>query len=443
MATATTTIWQVQAGGSDTQCGGGFDASLGGTDYSQQNTAQATGTVTVVGTTCTATSGIFTSAMVGNIITDGGSYREITAFTSSTIVTIDSTVSWTARTIYVGGAFASPGKAGLIVSRSGQQIAVKYSATPYTISTSSTGTSGGCLSLGPGITIFGYNTTRTPYNTDALQPTLQVGSGVFSAIIFQNNSYTVSNLILDGNSQSGSSGSLADSTIHIGCTFKNFPGGAVSSAVSICINCLFTGNAGFPYVCTNIAYGCVGTTNTVSVFNGLFNSDCIAYGNTGASTDGFNLSSSGSSCVNCVSVSNGRDGFRNSAAVTYSNMTNCIAQANSAYGFNQTQTNSVIALINCGSYNNTSGRSTTSGPAVIDQNPLTGSGSFFVNAASGDFLLNATAGAGAILRAVGYPTVFPGGLTNNYRDIGAAQHQDPAGASGLLFMPGMSGGMES
>lgn len=106
MALPATVIWECRTTGSDSN-GGGFDPSLGGVDYSQQNAAQATGIASSSGATVTATTSIFTSQMVGNLITDGTTWKEITAFTSATVVTVDSAPSWTAASVKVGGALAT------------------------------------------------------------------------------------------------------------------------------------------------------------------------------------------------------------------------------------------------------------------------------------------------------------------------------------------------
>lgn len=88
-----------------------------GTDYSQQNSAQATGTAGAAsgGTTFTdATAAAFTSAMVGNAmyITGGGlttGWYFVTAFTSSTQVTLDRTPgTGSAATWHLGGGWADP-----------------------------------------------------------------------------------------------------------------------------------------------------------------------------------------------------------------------------------------------------------------------------------------------------------------------------------------------
>jgi hypothetical protein len=107
-------------------------------------------------------------------------------------------------------------------------------------------------------------------------------------------------------------------------------------------------------------------------------------------------------------------------------MINCIAESNGAFGFNGTSLGTTLSY--CASYNNTSGRST--GTLASDFAGVTGTSSFFTNAAGGDFSLNATAGGGAAARAAGYPGVFPADLTTGYLDIGAAQHADPASGGG-------------
>jgi len=105
-------VWRVRVSGSDTN-GGGYDATISGagTDYSQQDSAQATGTATSSGSTLTATTSIFTSAMVGNAVwinTATPQIRFITGYTSGTVVTLDAAPSATSVTINVGGAWASP-----------------------------------------------------------------------------------------------------------------------------------------------------------------------------------------------------------------------------------------------------------------------------------------------------------------------------------------------
>ena len=97
--------------------GGGYDPGISGaaTDYSQQNSAQASGTHgTTTGTTTftDATALAFTSAMVGNAIYITGTGQTtgwyfVTAYSSSSVVTLDrSPGTGTLATWHLGGGWA-------------------------------------------------------------------------------------------------------------------------------------------------------------------------------------------------------------------------------------------------------------------------------------------------------------------------------------------------
>jgi hypothetical protein len=99
MAVLATAIWRVRPSGNNVN-GGGYDPGIAGaaTDYSQQNSAQASGSNgTATGTTTfvDATANAFTSAMIGNAIwiASGAGFTVgayfVTAFTSASTVTLD------------------------------------------------------------------------------------------------------------------------------------------------------------------------------------------------------------------------------------------------------------------------------------------------------------------------------------------------------------------
>lgn len=432
MALPATGVIEVRIGGSDTQCSGGFNPARGGTDYSLQNAAQATGTVTSATTTVTATTGIFTSVMVGNYITDGTIYKEITAFTSATIVTVDSAPTWTAATIYVGGAFASIGKATAVGTGAGSVIFVKYNASPFVTTTASTNVATGCVAGGAGVTFCGYDTTRTLRNTDANRPTLQIGSGVATSTLFVGvGGPDKQNFILDGHNETTSIG-CNDRGIAWRCKAINFTAGAFlqsTTGQSTAIYCEATGcSTVSPFV--TIGFYCSSHGNTVAGFAGGTYYGCAAYGNTGATTDGFGLTGStavNNAAVNCVSYGNGRDGFRGSASTNTAQFINCIAEGNAGWGFNEQGTSLRMVLLNCASFNNTLGRATavTAATPVSDISPITCSVSPFTNAASADFSLNATATGGVLVRGAGYPALSTDGLTASAFDPGISQHADP------------------
>jgi hypothetical protein len=116
MAVNATAVWRVRPAGSNTN-GGGFDSGIAGagTDYSQQNAAQASGTHgTASGTTAFSdtTAANFTSAMVGNALSLSGSgfttgWYFVTGYTDASHVTLDrSPGTGTAGTWALGGGWA-------------------------------------------------------------------------------------------------------------------------------------------------------------------------------------------------------------------------------------------------------------------------------------------------------------------------------------------------
>lgn len=118
MAVNATAVWRVRAAGNNAN-GAGYDAAISGagTDYSQQDTAQATGTHGASSNTTTfvdSTANAFTSAMVGNAIwiaTGGGTVGAyfVTGYTSASTVTIDRAPGTvTSGSWKLGGAWANP-----------------------------------------------------------------------------------------------------------------------------------------------------------------------------------------------------------------------------------------------------------------------------------------------------------------------------------------------
>lgn len=113
-----TAVWRVRPAGSNSN-GGGYDSGIAGagTDYSQQNSAQATGTHgTATGTTAFSdvTANNFTSLMVGNALYINGvgfttGWYFCVGFTSSSAITLDrSPGTGAAATWSLGGAWADP-----------------------------------------------------------------------------------------------------------------------------------------------------------------------------------------------------------------------------------------------------------------------------------------------------------------------------------------------
>jgi hypothetical protein len=454
MAIAATTVWEVRTTGSDSACGGGFDSSLGGTDYSQQNSAQATGTVTSASTTVTATTGIFTAAMVGNIITDGTTYKEITAYTSSLIVTVDSAPSWTAATIYVGGSLATPSKAFSIAVAS-NLIWIKQGS--YTVSSNPTiNPSGVTPQSGTNFNrIFGYSSIRGDNPAGSSRPTLTASGSTTTILPIAVSGFWVDGLILDCNSVANVGMSMGGNwcSSHR-VTAKNFLQYGISvTGASISINTaeatggitgatcginlagagqsLITSNV-HDNVCTGAKVGTNGGYGNVAVGNTVTN-------NAGASSDGIQFGYNSTILENSV-YGSGRDGIRNVQAFNIATIIQRnILVSNGGYGLNFSG-GSVVASSdydNNAYYGNTSGTRNNCGTGTTD---VILTGSPFTNAGSGDFSLNNTVGAGAACRAAALPGVFPGGTTTGYPDLGAVQSQATSGG-GLLVNSGMTGGM--
>jgi hypothetical protein len=241
------------------------------------------------------------------------------------------------------------------------------------------------------------------------------------------NTLEVAGFVLDGNSGSVTGCRLITSNaILVFCLVKNF--NTASTPSGGFYFCVFTGFSAT--ACVSSAVACEAYGNSATPYAIVSNqslTDCLSYGNTGVATDGF--SAAGGNISNCVAYGNGRDGFR-AAGSSVAVLRNCHAENNTGVGF--TVSNSGKVLDHCSAYNNTGGATSLSGPVTSLGFISVTAGSVFNNAAGNDFSLNNTAGQGALLRAAGAPSLFPAGVTASYRDIGAAQHQDPAGGGGMI-----------
>jgi hypothetical protein len=162
MAVGATAVWRARPSGSNTN-GGGYDPGISGaaTDYSQQNSAQASGSHgTSTGTTTfvDAIANLFTAAMVGNALYITGTglttgWYFCVGYTSASSITLDrSPGTGTVGTWHLGGGWADfwtnttssgPLVPGNIVYILGSGVPNPASYTyDYTVSSSFTPTSG-------------------------------------------------------------------------------------------------------------------------------------------------------------------------------------------------------------------------------------------------------------------------------------------------------------
>lgn len=427
-------------------------------DYSQQAAAQFAYTdLASAGTGLTVSSAAtpFGRQMVGNtlVITGGTNFNTgryviasvaavtfIATVIGPTNITTGAGVSGTGGQ---GGALASPGAGSLLLTIANQQMYIK--AGTYSITSASANVAGGCIAPANGAYIEGYQT----YRTDTGTPPLLQASGIstFTIVTLPGTASPCGavNLRVDGATLTSSRGfSLLNGAFYKltaeNCTNNGFNSGGAT----VLLACVATGCTTQPAFTTGFSsyINCVAYSNTVSGFVNTGISTyihCLAYSNSGATSDGFSVDSD-SAVVNCVAYGNGRDGFR--SLDDQVQFVNCIAEANTGFGYNNaTAVVGTVFYSNCAAFNNTAG-ATSLGTVAGTRNYsfITGTATFFTNAAGANFSLNTTAGGGAVARAAGIPGALPIGGTG-FLDVGALQHADPASSGGLLTHPGMSGGM--
>lgn len=442
--------WEVRTTGSDNN-GGAFKAGASGTDRSQQDAAHAT--LTTASTVHTTTTQInvavgdytVTAADVGNVVqVTGGTatagFYEITAVdTGNNRWTVDRAVGTSGQTVAgnMGGGLATLGKAGSATLQAGMIIWVKSGS--YVLSTTTQNVSNGVFNFNSvRLHIEGYQTTRGDLGTTpVITATGAISS--FTALSVQAAGSWVVNIHIDCAAKATSRG-FTPSGAYL-CKGSNCTNGAfVSGGFAVWEACEATGcSTAAPFSGAARMVDCVSHDNTVTAFDLSSGNSCaigcIADTNTGATSDGFALSGNGGAVLNCVAYANGRHGFAISNGILAKN---CIAEANGSAGYNLTSAGVATILLNCATYNN--GTATYAGNTAettvigfIDNT----TGTFFTNAAGGDFSLNNTTNQGALARGTGYPGTFPVGSSVGYLDIGAVQHQAAAagaGASAHVFV---------
>ena len=431
---------EIRTGGSDTN-GGGFVIGGTGTDYSQQDLyAAAIGDLScnVASTTLTCEDWRFTEAMEDNLIyISGGTnfttgwYRIVT-YTDTNNVVLDRTAcdgvgNATEGSSVVGGALASPGSAAKLMNDNA--IAghkVHQEAGDYLLTTTSANVSGGVVALNAnmaGKLCFwcGYNTTREDWGVPPkINCNGQSGITVFDLDGGWLNNQHICNIEIDGDGQDViavagdntsydyATGILADNCDNASSVFYK-----LSPCMCRASNCAGTGfrDCAMPTYCWSVKNG-------IGFNAALGASHCTASENTG---NGF------TGCLryvysNLTAYGNGGDGFSASGGGTY---VNNISAKNGIYGYDMAADS---VLINCGDYDNTSGRiDGTDYAADILPFTITDGDPFIltdqVDPLDDDFRPNAMALRGALLRAAG---IGVRGQSSSH-DVGALQHTDPSG----------------
>lgn len=359
---------------------------------------------------------------------------------SGTTGTVDKslgTLSSTGGHAGLGGALASPGKAGGLITGSG--IIFVVGSNTYTMSASAN-VAGGCLSSLPGCSVVGYTASRYPYNLDATRPVFQPSANSVTMFFVGNPSSSCHCIVFQANGKTGAQGFMdsngwGNSDVW-NCVFNGISIGVNCRQNSIVEYCWFENCTGTTALQTqggtNTVKNCVFTGCTTVTFTATFVSGCVFYNNGSSSSGVVAGASSLERCLfHTVTV------LGSVAAELCYSISDCIfwnISATSAAAVTGITTNNTAKVINCAFGSNTSDVTTSinyPGYRVIGKIVLTGDPC--TNASGGDFSLNNTAGAGALLRGAGFPATFANGLTANHIDVGPVQHQDsPATVSYVL-----------
>lgn len=457
MALSAALAWECRTTGSDNN-GGAFNVLASGVDYSQQNSPQ----YALTGVTSSGAGAVFLTAsaasnMVGNTVrvVSGTNFTvgtyEIISVSVGVSVTVDrnlTTGAGSSGVLNIGGAVATV--AAITGRWVAQNIGWVKGGVDYTVTATTTLASGvnDIGSISPN-QLTGYTTTRG----DNGQATIKTSTNNLALLTVAMCNVVISNFILDCNSTTTSkgmaitAGQMERGLRVVNCVAKNFTSrgfsceGSASGSGPLFWRCRATAgtsaaSAGF-YVLGGVYVDCLADANACHGFSFGGNNTsgyfvrCIAAGNkTGGTYCGFYLDAAlgNSLLTNCVAYDNSGDGVALTGSYQSATLLNNILVSNGGYGidFGTAQGWQAPVFNYNAFYSNTSGARNN---VLAGANDVTLTGSPFTNGASGDFSLNNTAGAGAACRAVGYPGVFPGGLTTSYLDIGAAQHQDSGGGS--------------
>lgn len=453
MAISNSCVWEVRSTGNDAN-GGGFVTGASGTDFSQQDAAQFALTgVTSAGAGSTFLDASAAASMIGNIcrVVSGTNFTiglyQIISVVAGVSVTVDRAITTgvgSAGVINIGGAFATI-QTGMSAITVDTQICYVRAAT-YAITSSLTSVS--VTSVDFHAAVIGYGTVRG----DNAQVTVTVSSAI-NGVTLSHSGWKIHNFIFNdlGSGLIGASITAAYCGL-FNCQFNDFNTGVSITGVDGILGrvlCTGSSTAGFAIGGPNVSLiACVASGNASIGFSitavGVTVQSCASLNNTGASSDGFNFTNFAFECINCLAYNNGRDGFRfalNYSLSLGSIFINCISAKNVGFGVNQLIAAATIkntpATQNNGFWSNGSGATNNYVSPSTDVQ-ITGTDPTndpFVSKATGNFALNSTAGAGALLRAVGFIGTLAGVASIGYEDIGTFQHQDSGGAAGIIRNP--------
>ncbi len=415
-----------------------------GIDYSRGTTPVFSYTDMVIGATTTQFTSVANPAgphLIGNFIavTSGTGFTvqwvEVTAFTlSGLLATCDKSLGTTLSTGGnggLGGALASPGKAGALHIGS-NFIALCAAGSIYGMSASNN-VAGGKLSLAAPSTLFGYTSNRFPLNTDA-KPQVKPTANSYTLVYFGSQAMCRNIAFINPDAHTANVCTQTDNgnSITESCTADSF-----ATAFSVTFGAAQFHNLYISNIQTSgvgiSAATASGTITGVEIRGGSTSANGINLAGSWSLSDfivsgvngiGVNVSGLSVSIKRGIVYGCGSDGV-NTAGNSNATIANVHCEGNTGIGFNAASAYTLNRLINCSAYNNTGGNVVAgllAAPMTV-QGFITLTSTAFTSTAGHDFSLNNTAGGGAVLRAAGFPGLYPGGTTTSYSDIGAAQHQ--------------------
>lgn len=428
---------EVRSDGDDDN-GGWYDAiNDPGSDYSQQASAQKSGTDLEIhssdSTKVRPVAAGVASADVGNCvnITAGTGFtvdRFMITSQDGTWWTLDSsagTTSSTGGTYKMGGALASCGPFG--AHENNYQICHVRGGT-YSISTSNN-VNGGRATLTSYVAVVGYNTTRYDYGTP---PVFQFSSGAsqfFTCTPSYNAAIQIHNISVDyqgGTTGTGFSatGSYADNAVCYRCKGED---GNHGFSNGVAVECYSLNANSYGFNATKVSH-CHAKGASYGFWYPPGLSHCLAEGNTYGARTYFNSAS----MSHLTAYNNSSHGIYVTGTYQPLHLNGLLLVNNGGYGIGLATTGYSRAhkLRNIITENNTSGDYNGTKYGHHEFTELTGDP--FVDAAGGDFRINETAGAGAVVRAAGMGILDQTG----HLHTGGVQGADPAGGgSDTIIIP--------
>lgn len=427
-------------------------------DYSQQNAAKISYTDMVIGATTTDFTSVanpLSKALVGNLVnvTSGTGFTvqfvEIVSVNlAGFVATCDKSLGTAASTGGVGalgGALLTwervMGATGIVIA--GNFVWVQSGT--FTVTAAIVLSSSGSVAAGQ-ITVQGYhllrgdNTGTRPVLTSATNSINLInlngkiyrewnnlkfthtaatrGRGLYALSTSAGNYQTVFNCVFDGlleaiNGQNTTGFPMSHVRVE-GCEIANSTGDGLVFGSSLFV--VIQNN----WIHDNSLTGCKVVTGTSDVrFEGnRFDTN----GTDGLSIANFTMDIAVLANVFYANVGDGLDSAVTTSTTHLFYIENNIFDSNGAFGVNMQNALSIVPINRNNAYRNNTSGARNNLPAGRSDVTLTGDP--FTSAATGDFTLNNTAGAGAACRGAGSPA---------YRDIGALQHQD-AGGGGTTYV---------